>query len=94
MVLDVGTFTLFISDLQEIAVLVTLFCLFHACVGLILPSLAKLRTMYAKLSVLSQNFRRASCKFCYAFFVAPHICGLKPTILPMKKKKELCGSVF
>ncbi|KAK9990731.1 hypothetical protein SO802_025716 [Lithocarpus litseifolius] len=33
-------------DYQEIGVLVTLFCLFHACVGLILPSLAKLRTMY------------------------------------------------
>ena len=96
--LDVGTFTLFISDLQEIGVLVTLFCLFHACVGLILPSLAKLRTMYAKLSVLSHNFRRVSCKFCYAFFVVPRFCGLNPTILPMKKKKkkkkELCGSVF
>ncbi|KAJ0098086.1 hypothetical protein Patl1_28563 [Pistacia atlantica] len=33
-------------DYQEIGVLVTLFCLFHACVGLILPSLARLRTMH------------------------------------------------
>ncbi|KAK1385954.1 hypothetical protein POM88_023689 [Heracleum sosnowskyi] len=33
-------------DYQEIGVLVTLFCLFHACVGLILPSLARLRTLY------------------------------------------------
>ncbi|KAF8377623.1 hypothetical protein HHK36_031005 [Tetracentron sinense] len=33
-------------DYQEIGVLMTLFCLFHACVGLILPSLARLRTMY------------------------------------------------
>lgn len=33
-------------DYQEIGVLVTLFCLFHACAGLILPSLARLRTMY------------------------------------------------
>ncbi|KAG5528514.1 hypothetical protein RHGRI_029261 [Rhododendron griersonianum] len=33
-------------DYQEIGLLVTLFCLFHACVGLILPSLARLRTMY------------------------------------------------
>ncbi|XP_042508075.1 molybdate-anion transporter [Macadamia integrifolia] len=33
-------------DYQEIGVLVTLFCIFHACVGLILPSLAQLRTMY------------------------------------------------
>ncbi|KAH1163871.1 hypothetical protein GLYMA_01G191800v4 [Glycine max] len=33
-------------DYQEIGVLVTLFCLFHACVGFVLPSLARLRTMY------------------------------------------------
>ncbi|XP_004511864.1 uncharacterized protein [Cicer arietinum] len=33
-------------DYQEIGVLVTLFSLFHACVGFILPSLARLRTMY------------------------------------------------
>ncbi|PSS30705.1 Molybdate-anion transporter like [Actinidia chinensis var. chinensis] len=33
-------------DYQEIGVLVTLFCLFHVCVGLVLPSLARLRTMY------------------------------------------------
>ncbi|KAB1214876.1 hypothetical protein CJ030_MR5G016626 [Morella rubra] len=33
-------------DYQDIGVLVTLFCLFHGCVGLILPSLARLRTMY------------------------------------------------
>ncbi|PON66719.1 Molybdate-anion transporter [Parasponia andersonii] len=33
-------------DYQEIGVLVTLFCLFHASVGLISPSLAKLRTMF------------------------------------------------
>ncbi|KAL7263603.1 hypothetical protein ACSBR1_001715 [Camellia fascicularis] len=32
-------------DYQEIGVLVALFCLFHACVGLLLPSLARLRTM-------------------------------------------------
>ena len=29
----------------------TLFCLFHACAGLILPSLARLRTMYIKYVV-------------------------------------------
>lgn len=33
-------------DYQEIGVLVTQFSLFHACIGLILPSLARLRTMY------------------------------------------------
>lgn len=33
-------------DYQEIGVLVALFCLFHACIGLILPSLARLRTLY------------------------------------------------
>ncbi|KAK8517487.1 hypothetical protein V6N12_016337 [Hibiscus sabdariffa] len=33
-------------DYQDIGVLVTQFSLFHACIGLILPSLARLRTMY------------------------------------------------
>ncbi|EHA8592135.1 putative molybdate-anion transporter [Cocos nucifera] len=31
---------------QEIGVLVMLFCVYHACVGFISPSLARLRTMY------------------------------------------------
>ncbi|KAH6796586.1 Major facilitator superfamily protein [Perilla frutescens var. hirtella] len=33
-------------DYQEIEVLVTLFCLFQTCLGIVLPSLARLRTMY------------------------------------------------
>ncbi|KAJ3692666.1 hypothetical protein LUZ60_011761 [Juncus effusus] len=33
-------------DYQEIGTLVFLFCIFHACVGFILPSLASLRTQY------------------------------------------------
>ncbi|KAF6165247.1 hypothetical protein GIB67_030429 [Kingdonia uniflora] len=33
-------------DYQEIGFLVTVFCFFHACVGIIEPSLARLRTMY------------------------------------------------
>ncbi|GAB2279608.1 hypothetical protein Dimus_014251 [Dionaea muscipula] len=33
-------------DYQEIGVLLLLFCLFHGCAGLMLPSLARLRTMY------------------------------------------------
>ncbi|TYG95177.1 hypothetical protein ES288_A11G247600v1 [Gossypium darwinii] len=33
-------------DYQEIGALVTQYFLFHACIGLILPSLARLRTMY------------------------------------------------
>ncbi|XP_022132600.1 molybdate-anion transporter [Momordica charantia] len=33
-------------DYQELGVLVMLFSIFHVCVGLILPSLARLRTMY------------------------------------------------
>ncbi|PWA57277.1 major facilitator superfamily protein [Artemisia annua] len=33
-------------DYQEIGILVGLFCLFHACIGLVLPSLARLRTLY------------------------------------------------
>lgn len=50
--------TVFISCMQEIEVLVALFCLFHGCVGLILPSLARLRTMYAKLRFLTFNLRK------------------------------------
>lgn len=33
-------------DYQEMGFLVVLFCIFQACVGFILPSLARLRTMY------------------------------------------------
>ncbi|KAM3286130.1 hypothetical protein P3S67_024929 [Capsicum chacoense] len=33
-------------DYQDIEILLMLFCIFHACVGLVLPSLARLRTMY------------------------------------------------
>ncbi|XP_066330623.1 uncharacterized protein [Miscanthus floridulus] len=33
-------------DYQEIGPLVIVFCIFHACVGFILPSLARLRTIY------------------------------------------------
>ncbi|MCL7032772.1 hypothetical protein MKW94_016078, partial [Papaver nudicaule] len=40
------TLSIVAFDYQEIGVLVTLFCLFHSCVGLILPSLARLRTTY------------------------------------------------
>ncbi|KAL4653224.1 hypothetical protein ACB092_01G287200 [Castanea dentata] len=36
-----------------------IFCLFHACVGLILPSLAKLRTMYSKgVQVRGKNIKK------------------------------------
>ncbi|KAK6151177.1 hypothetical protein DH2020_016109 [Rehmannia glutinosa] len=38
--------TIVAYDYQEIEVLVTLFCLFHACIGVVLPSLSRLRTMY------------------------------------------------
>ncbi|KAJ8546012.1 hypothetical protein K7X08_018595 [Anisodus acutangulus] len=33
-------------DYQDIEILVMLFCIFHVCMGLVLPSLARLRTMY------------------------------------------------
>uniref|UniRef100_A0A0E0LQK4 Uncharacterized protein n=1 Tax=Oryza punctata TaxID=4537 RepID=A0A0E0LQK4_ORYPU len=35
-------------DYQDIGTLVILFCIFHACVGFILPSLARLRTMTSR----------------------------------------------
>ncbi|URD72763.1 hypothetical protein MUK42_08137 [Musa troglodytarum] len=46
--LGVAGLALFIVayDYQEIGFLVILFCVFHACVGFSLPSLARLRTMY------------------------------------------------
>ncbi|XP_042458761.1 molybdate-anion transporter-like [Zingiber officinale] len=46
--MGVASIALFIVayDYQEIGVLVLLFCIFHACVGFSLPSLARLRTMY------------------------------------------------
>ncbi|XP_073220752.1 uncharacterized protein [Cicer arietinum] len=44
---SIGIFwLLWAPTVVEIGVLVTLFSLFHACVGFILPSLARLRTMY------------------------------------------------
>ncbi|CAA3001131.1 molybdate-anion transporter [Olea europaea subsp. europaea] len=39
-------FSIVAYDYQEIGVLVMLFILFHACVGMVLPSLARLRSMY------------------------------------------------
>lgn len=33
---------------QEVGVLLALFCLFHATVGVISPSLARLRTLYVE----------------------------------------------
>ncbi|CAI9763359.1 unnamed protein product [Fraxinus pennsylvanica] len=39
-------FSIVAYDYQEIGVLVMLFILFHACMGLVFPSLAQLRSMY------------------------------------------------
>ncbi|KAL5995605.1 hypothetical protein ACLOJK_025669 [Asimina triloba] len=41
---DYQEFEPFNCDLQEVGFLVTLFCIFHTCIGIILPSLARLRT--------------------------------------------------
>lgn len=45
-ILSASILSIVAYDYQEIGVLVALFCLFQSCVGLILPSLARLRTMY------------------------------------------------
>uniref|UniRef100_A0A2P2JDA8 Uncharacterized protein n=1 Tax=Rhizophora mucronata TaxID=61149 RepID=A0A2P2JDA8_RHIMU len=45
LMLPVHKLTLFVHKVQEIGLLVSLFCLFHAGIGLIIPSLARLRTM-------------------------------------------------
>ncbi|CAN8283969.1 unnamed protein product [Cochlearia groenlandica] len=63
-------FSIVAYDYQEIGFLVVLFCLFHGCVGLILPSLAKLRTMYVPNELrggmisLSQVPANAATLFC------------------------------
>lgn len=43
--LHVQKFKLLIDDMQEVGMLVTLFCIFHVGLGVVLPSLARLRTM-------------------------------------------------
>nr|CAD1827466.1 unnamed protein product [Ananas comosus var. bracteatus] len=45
-VIAAAALSIVVYDYQEIGLLVILFCIFHACVGFILPSLAKLRSMY------------------------------------------------
>ncbi|XP_020090206.1 molybdate-anion transporter isoform X2 [Ananas comosus] len=42
-VIAAAALSIVVYDYQEIGLLVILFCIFHACVGFILPSLAKLR---------------------------------------------------
>ncbi|KAK6923982.1 Molybdate-anion transporter [Dillenia turbinata] len=39
-------FSIVAYDYQEIGVLVMLFCIFHMCIGLVLPLLARMRTIY------------------------------------------------
>ncbi|XP_038723546.1 uncharacterized protein LOC120015269 isoform X2 [Tripterygium wilfordii] len=57
-------------DYQEIGVLVSLFCIFHAGVGLVIPSLARLRTMYVPNELrggvisLSLTMANAALLFC------------------------------
>ncbi|KAM0839103.1 hypothetical protein ACQ4PT_060527 [Festuca glaucescens] len=53
-------------DYQEIGTLVILFCIFHACVGFILPSLARFRTMY-----LPNELRGGMMSFSLALANAP-----------------------
>ncbi|KAM3211487.1 hypothetical protein ACQJBY_064945 [Aegilops geniculata] len=53
-------------DYQEIGTLVILFCIFHACVGFILPSLARFRTMY-----LPNELRGGMMSFSLALGNAP-----------------------
>jgi hypothetical protein len=94
LVLDVWKFTFFVSNMQEIGVLVTLFCLFHACVGLILPSLARLRTMYAKLSVLSLNFgstyQKKKKKKNLKCWLSIFVCGFVLIVLPLIVLTGMC----
>jgi hypothetical protein len=48
-------------DYQEIAVLVALFCLFNACVGISSPSLARLRSIYVPNGMRAGLLLGAGC---------------------------------
>nr|XP_009780165.1 PREDICTED: molybdate-anion transporter-like isoform X2 [Nicotiana sylvestris] len=52
-------------DYQEIKVLVMLFSIFHACMGLVLPSFARLRTMYILCALKPVKERRIWMRGCY-----------------------------
>lgn len=53
-----------LSILQEVGTLVSLFCLFHVCVGIIIPSLARLRTMWVNYCSLYSLFFSGVMCFC------------------------------
>ncbi|CAD6266349.1 unnamed protein product [Miscanthus lutarioriparius] len=73
-------------DYQEIGPLVIVFCIFHACVGFILPSLARLRTMYLpnelRGGMMSFSLSLANAAiFIFLLQGAHHRCFANSTIL-------------
>ncbi|KAL7131635.1 hypothetical protein ABFS83_12G017600 [Erythranthe nasuta] len=67
------TLSIVAYDYQEIGVLVALFCLFQACVGLVLPSLARMRTMYVpneiRGGIMSLSFAPANAAVVLFLFL-------------------------
>lgn len=62
-------------DYQDIGVLVVLFCLFHASAGLVLPSLAKLRSMYVpnELRGGMMSLSQAPANIIFFFFLVQQL---------------------
>lgn len=63
-------------DYQEIGFLVTLFCLFQTCLGMVLPSLARLRTMYVPNEIrggmMSLSIMPANAAILFLLFLRGH----------------------
>ncbi|CAL5369161.1 unnamed protein product [Camellia sinensis] len=82
-------------DYQEIGVLVALFCLFHACVGLLLPSFARLRTMYIpnelRGGMMSLSLAPANAAILFVLlqeFQYMAISDERQRIMPMPQDRE------
>ncbi|KAL0913864.1 hypothetical protein M5K25_017356 [Dendrobium thyrsiflorum] len=60
-------------DYQDIGVLVVLFCIYHGCIGLISPSLAKLRTIYVpnelRGGMISASLVPANAAFLFVLII-------------------------
>ncbi|XP_039121011.1 uncharacterized protein LOC120257643 [Dioscorea cayenensis subsp. rotundata] len=78
-------FSIVAYDYQEIEVLVTLFCIFHACVGFILPSLARLRTMYIpnqfRGGMISLSLAPANAAFLFVLVLGGYCRVLSNTMI-------------
>lgn len=72
-------------DYQDVGVLVVLFCIFHACVGLISPSLAKLRTLYVpselRGGMISTSLVPANAAFLFVLVIGGYYRSLSNAVI-------------